>query len=101
MNIIDNIEKEQIKDDIPEFGPGDTLKVMVKIVEGGKERIQLYEGIVIKKQGSGINKAFTVRKISHGVGIERNFPLYSPNIDSIKVVRRGDVRRARLYYLRD
>ena len=101
MNIIDRIEKEQLRDDIPEFSPGDTLRLMIKVVEGGKERLQAYEGVVIKRQGGGLNETFTVRKISHGVGVERTFLLHSPKIDSITVVRRGDVRRSRLYYLRE
>jgi len=101
MNIIDNIEKEQMRDDIPEFSPGDTVKLMVKVVEGGKERLQLFEGIVIRRQGSTNRETFTVRKISHGVGVERTFPVHSPNIAKFNIVRRGDVRRAKLYNLRD
>jgi large subunit ribosomal protein L19 len=101
MDIIKEIEKEQMRDDIPEFGPGDTLRLQVKVTEGGKERLQLFEGIVIKRSGKGVRATFTVRKIAHGVGVERTFPLHSPKLDSIKVERRGDVRRAKLYYLRD
>ena len=101
MDIIKNLEKEQLKDDIPEFSPGDTVRVKVRVTEGGKERLQLYEGIVIKRQGGGVKETFTVRKISHGVGVERTFPVHSPSLDSIEVVRRGDVKRSKLYYLRD
>lgn len=101
MNIIDELEKQQLRDDIPEFGPGDTVRVQVKVVEGGKQRLQMFEGIVIKRQGSGVRETFTVRKLSHGVGVERTFPVHSPNLDKIQVVRRGDVRRAKLYYLRE
>ena len=101
MDIIKEIEKEQLRDDIPEFGPGDTLRLDVKVVEGGKERLQSFEGIVIKRSGNGVKATFTIRKISHGVGVERTFPLHSPNLDTIEVIRRGDVRRSRLYYLRD
>ncbi|TDX51961.1 50S ribosomal protein L19 [Orenia marismortui] len=101
MNIIDAIEKEQLKNDIPEFNSGDTLRVHVKVQEGGKERIQIFEGIVIKRKGGGIKETFTIRKISFGVGVERIFPLHSPKIDKIEVKRRGDVNRAKLYYLRE
>ena len=105
MNIIQELELEQIKAisakrAVPEFGPGDTVKIMVKVVEGDNTRLQAYEGVVIARSGHGINESFTVRKISYGEGVERVFPLYSPMIDSIKVVRRGKVRRAKLYYLR-
>lgn len=100
-DIIRDIEKEQLRDDIPEFAPGDTVRLMVKVVEGGKERLQPFEGVVIKRQNGGNRETFTVRKISHGVGVERTFPVHSPKIASLKVVRRGDVRRAKLYYLRD
>lgn len=105
MNVIEELEKEQIADletrrAIPEFGPGDTLRVNVKVVEGSRERIQAYEGVCIARSGQGINESFTVRKISYGEGVERVFPVYSPMIDSIDVVRRGRVRRAKLYYLR-
>lgn len=100
-NIIKDIENVQLRDDIPEFAPGDTLRLLVKVVEGGKERLQSYEGVVIKRQGGGNRETFTVRKISHGVGVERTFPLHSPKLAEFKVVRRGDVRRAKLYYLRE
>jgi large subunit ribosomal protein L19 len=105
MNLIKQLEQEQMAKlsagkDIPDFEPGDTLLVNVKVVEGERTRIQAYEGMCIGRSGSGINENFTVRKISYGEGVERVFPLYSPMIDSIKVVRRGKVRRAKLYYLR-
>jgi large subunit ribosomal protein L19 len=105
MNILQQIEKEQsdalvAARAVPEFGPGDTLKVNVKVVEGGRERVQAYEGVCIARSNRGVNSSFTVRKISYGEGVERIFPLYSPRIESITVVRRGDVRRAKLYYLR-
>jgi large subunit ribosomal protein L19 len=99
-NIIDALEKEQLKQ-IPEFGPGDTVVVQVKVKEGDRERIQAFEGIVIAKRNRGLNSAFTVRKISHGTGVERVFQTHSPLISEIQVKRRGDVRRAKLYYLRD
>jgi len=100
-NIIEQIEREQMRTDIPDFGPGDSVKVHVKIREGEKERIQIFPGVVIKKT-RGLSKArFIVRKISGGIGVERTFPLYSPSIDKIEVVTRGRVRRAKLYYLRD
>ena len=101
MNLIQQIEKEQMKDDVPEFNPGDTLQLKVKVIEGGKERFQPFQGTVLKKRGKGAKATFTLRKISHGVGVERTFPLHSPNIADLKVIRRGDVRRSRLYYLRD
>jgi len=99
-NIINELENEQLKD-IPEFSPGDTVVVQVKVKEGNRERLQAYEGVVIAKTNAGLNSAFTVRKISHGEGVERVFQSHSPMIDSITVKRRGDVRRAKLYYLRD
>ncbi|MCK0470731.1 50S ribosomal protein L19 [Halalkalibacter sp. APA_J-10(15)] len=99
-NIIREITNEQIRNDIPTFRAGDTLTVHVKVVEGTRERIQLFEGVVIKRRGTGISETFTVRKISYGVGVERTFPLHSPKIDKIEVKRRGKVRRAKLYYLR-
>ena len=106
MNIIQTLEAEQAtklaeKRAIPEFQPGDTVTVNVKVVEGERTRVQAYEGVVIARSGGGLNESFTVRKISYGEGVERVFPVYSPLIDSIKVVRRGKVRRAKLYYLRD
>ncbi|MCB1647275.1 MAG: 50S ribosomal protein L19 [Pseudomonadales bacterium] len=100
-NLIANIENAQLKQDVPEFGPGDTLVVQVKVREGNRERLQAFEGVVIGKRNRGINSAFTVRKISHGVGVERTFQTHSPLIDSIEVKRRGDVRQAKLYYLRE
>ncbi|WP_078595556.1 50S ribosomal protein L19 [Evansella clarkii] len=99
--IIREITKEQLKSDLPEFRPGDTVKVHVKVVEGTRERIQVFEGVVIKLKGSGISETFTVRKISYGVGVERTFPVHSPRVDKIEVSRRGKVRRAKLYYLRE
>ena len=106
MNLIQTLEKEQIAKlsagkEIPDFGPGDTVLVNVKVVEGDKARVQAYEGVCIGRAGSGLNENFTVRKISYGEGVERVFPVLSPMIDSIKVVRRGKVRRAKLYYLRN
>jgi len=100
-NIIKDIEKSQMRDNIPDFKPGDTLRLMVKIIEGGKERLQAFEGIVIKRQGGGTRETFTVRKISHGVGVERTFPVHSPKLAEIKIMSRGDVNRAKLYYLRE
>lgn len=99
--IIAQLEAEQIKQDVPEFSPGDTVVVQVKVKEGDRERIQAFEGVVIGKRNRGLNSAFTVRKISHGVGVERTFQTHSPLIDSIKLVRRGAVRQAKLYYLRE
>ena len=106
MNIIQQLEQEQVAKlsegkTIPEFAPGDTVIVNVKVKEGDRTRVQAYEGVVIGRSGGGLNESFTVRKISYGEGVERVFPIFSPNIDSIKVVRRGKVRRAKLYYLRD
>lgn len=101
MDLIKLVEQENIKSDIPEFHVGDTVKVHVKVVEGKRERIQVFEGIVIKRQNGGARETFTVRKISYGVGVERTFPVNSPKIDKIEVVRLGKVRRAKLYYLRD
>ena len=100
MNIINKIEQEQLKADVTPFNVGDTIKVHTRVIEGGKERIQIFQGIVIAKRGSGINEAFTVRKISYGEGVERVFPLHTPRIAKIEVVNRGKVRRAKLYYLR-
>lgn len=101
MNMIDIIEQEQLRNDIPDFGPGDSVKVHVKVVEGGRERVQVFEGIVLSRRGSGTRETFTVRKISAGIGVERTFPLHSPRIGKIEVVRYGKVRRAKLYYLRE
>ena len=100
-NIIEQLEQEQLKQDVPEFSPGDTVTVQVKVKEGNRERLQAFEGVVIAKRNRGMNSAFTVRKISHGEGVERVFQTHSHAIDSIKVKRRGDVRRAKLYYLRE
>ena len=100
-NIIEELEAENTKKDIPEFSPGDTVVVQVKVKEGNRERLQAFEGVVIGKRNRGLNSAFTVRKISHGEGVERVFPLQSPNVVQIDVVRLGKVRRAKLYYLRD
>ncbi|GGG80979.1 50S ribosomal protein L19 [Paenibacillus radicis (ex Gao et al. 2016)] len=100
MNLVQAITQEQLRKDLPNFRPGDTLKVYVKVIEGSRERIQLFEGVVIKRRGGGISETFTVRKISYGVGVERTFPLHSPKLDKIDVARRGKVRRAKLYYLR-
>jgi len=101
MSIIDVIEREQMRDDIPQFRPGDTVRVHVKVIEGGRERIQVFEGVVIARKGSGIRETFTVRKVSAGIGVERTFPLHSPRLGKIEVVREGKVRRAKLYYLRE
>jgi len=103
MNVIDELENQEIEKlaaDLPVFAPGDTVRVNVKVVEGSRERVQAFEGVCIGRKNAGLNSAFTVRKLSYGEGVERVFPLYSPSIDSIEVVRRGDVRRAKLYYLR-
>lgn len=99
-DIIKQLEAEQMNREVPEFGPGDTVVVQVKVKEGNRERLQAFEGVVIAKRNRGLNSAFTVRKLSHGEGVERVFQTYSPSIDSIEVKRRGDVRRAKLYYLR-
>ncbi len=101
MNIIDVIEKENLKKEVPQFNVGDTVKVFVKVVEGDKERLQAYEGVVIAKRNGSIRETFTVRRISYGIGVERTFPLHSPRIDRIEVVRKGKVNRAKLYYLRE
>lgn len=101
MKSTDVIDQASIRDDVPEFGAGDTLKVHVKVVEGNKERLQMFQGVVIARRGSGIQESFTIRKLSNGVGVERTFPINSPIIDHIEVFSRGDVRRAKLYYLRD
>ena len=98
---IADLERAQIREDIPEFRPGDTLKVHVRVVEGSRTRIQIFQGVVIRRQGGGARETFTVRKISYGVGVERTFPVHSPSIDKIEVVTRGRVRRAKLYYLRE
>ena len=101
MNIIDAIEKEQLRSDIPKFSPGDTVKVHVKVVEGGKERIQVFEGVVIRRSHGGLKETFTVRKVSGGIGVERTFPVHSPMLAKIDLARQGKVRRAKLYYLRE
>ncbi|MCU1353458.1 MAG: rplS [Acidimicrobiales bacterium] len=101
MNRTDLIDQDSLRDDIPDFSPGDTLKVHVRVVEGNKQRVQVFQGAVIRRQGGGIHETFTVRKLSYGVGVERTFPVHSPIIDKIEVVSLGDVRRAKLYYLRD
>jgi large subunit ribosomal protein L19 len=100
-NIIEELEKEQMQREVPDFAPGDTVVVQVKVKEGNRERLQAFEGVVIARRNRGLNSAFTVRKISHGEGVERVFQTYSPAIADIQVKRRGDVRRAKLYYLRD
>lgn len=100
MNLIQSLEQEQLRKDIPDFQPGDTVKVHVKVIEGTRERIQVFEGVVIRRRGGGLGETFTVRRVSYGVGVERTFPLHTPKIDKIEVTRRGRVRRARLYYLR-
>ena len=101
MDKLDNIASAYLKDDLPDFGPGDTVKVSVRVVEAGRERVQLFEGVVLGRSGSGLNETFTVRKISFGVGVERVFPVHAPIVAKIDVVRKGSVRRAKLYYLRD
>jgi len=101
MNTTDLIDQRSLRDDIPEFFPGDTLKVHVRVVEGSRERVQVFQGAVIRRQGSGVRETFTVRKVSFGVGVERTFPVHSPIVAEIEIVSRGDVRRAKLYYLRD
>ena len=101
MNRLDLVEKPRLRDDVPDFRPGDTVKVHVRVVEGARERIQIFQGVVIARKGGGIRETFKVRKVSFGVGVERTFPLHSPVIGRIEVVTRGDVRRAKLYYLRD
>jgi large subunit ribosomal protein L19 len=101
VNKVDPIEKSRLRDDLPDFRAGDTVKVHVRVVEAGRERIQMFQGVVIRRRGGGLRASFTVRKISFGVGVERTFPLHSPTIARIEVVSRGDVRRAKLYYLRE
>ena len=101
MNTLDSLDAKSLRDDIPEFRPGDTLKVHVRVVEGSRSRVQVFQGVVIRRQGSGLRETFTVRKVSFGVGVERTFPVHTPIIEKIDVVTRGDVRRAKLYYLRD
>jgi large subunit ribosomal protein L19 len=100
MKTTDIIDNDSLRDDIPSFAPGDELKVHVRVVEGGKERVQVFQGNVIRRQGSGLHETYTVRKLSYGVGVERTLPLHTPTVTKIEVVKRGDVRRAKLYYLR-
>lgn len=99
-DIIHQLEKKQFKTDIPDFKPGDTVRAHVRVVEGSRERIQVFEGVVIKRRGTGLGETFTLRRVSYGVGVERTFPLHAPKVEKIEVVRRGRVRRAKLYYLR-
>ena len=101
MNRTDLIDQASLRTDIPDFAPGDTLKVHVRVVEGNKQRVQVFQGVVIRRQNGGIQETFTVRKLSYGVGVERTFPIHSPIIDKVEIYTRGDVRRAKLYYLRD
>lgn len=101
MQTLDSVDAAALRDDIPDFRPGDTLKVHVKVVEGNKTRVQVFQGVVIRRSGAGVRESFTVRKVSYGVGVERTFPLHTPVIERIEVITRGDVRRAKLYYLRD
>jgi large subunit ribosomal protein L19 len=101
MHVLDAVDAASLRSDIPAFRPGDELKVHVRVIEGTKSRIQVFQGVVIRRQGSGVRETFTVRKISYGVGVERTFPVHTPVIEKLEVLRRGDVRRAKLYYLRD
>lgn len=101
MNLIDSVQSAHLRQDLPAFRPGDSVRVFVKVVEAGRERIQVFEGVVIRRHGGGLDETFTVRKISDGVGVERTFPLHSPRLDRIEVVREGRVRRGKLYYLRE
>ncbi|KKM11864.1 50S ribosomal protein L19 [Clostridiales bacterium PH28_bin88] len=101
MDMLGLVQAEQLKKDLPDFRPGDTVRVHVKVVEGNRERIQVFEGVVIRRRGGGLTETFTVRRVSYGVGVERTFPLHSPRIDRIEIMRRGRVRRAKLYYLRE
>ena len=101
MNLTQIVEQSQLRDDVPDFAPGDTVKVHVKVIEGNRQRTQVFEGVVIRRQGAGIHESYTVRKLSFGVGVERTFPIHSPIVEKIERVSRGDVRRAKLYYLRD
>jgi large subunit ribosomal protein L19 len=101
MKSTDLVDNQYLRSDVPHFGPGDEVKVHVKVVEGNKERVQIFQGNVIRRQGSGVAETYTVRKVSYGVGVERTFPVHTPTVVKIEVVKRGDVRRAKLYYLRD
>ena len=101
MNTLDALDADSLRDDIPDFRPGDSVKVHVRVVEGNRSRIQVFQGVVIRRQGGGIRETFTVRKVSFGVGVERTFPVHTPVVEKIEVITRGDVRRAKLYYLRE
>ena len=101
MNALDELDARSLRSDIPDFRPGDTVKVHVKVIEGSRSRVQVFQGVVIRRHGGGLRETFTVRKVSFGVGVERTFPVHTPTIDHIEVVTRGDVRRAKLYYLRE
>jgi large subunit ribosomal protein L19 len=101
MHKLDDLDAASLRDDIPAFRAGDTIKVHVKVIEGSRSRVQLFQGVVIRRHGGGVGETYTVRKVSFGVGVERTFPLHSPNVDKVEVVSRGDVRRAKLYYLRE
>ncbi len=101
MNTLDALDAQSIRTDIPEFRAGDTLKVHARVVEGNRSRIQIFQGVVIRRQGGGLRETFTIRKVSFGVGVERTYPIHSPQLDRVEIVSRGDVRRAKLYYLRD
>jgi large subunit ribosomal protein L19 len=101
MQITDAVERAQLRDDLPDFRPGDTVKVHVRVIEGSRERIQVFQGFVLRRQGGGLRETFTVRKVSFGVGVERTFPVHSPSIAKVELVTRGDVRRSKLYYLRE
>ena len=101
MHTLDILDAASMRSDVPDFRPGDTLKVQVRVVEGNRERVQIFQGVVIRRQGGGVRETFTVRKVSFGVGVERTFPVHTPIVSKIEVVTRGDVRRAKLYYLRD
>ncbi|MCA9756142.1 MAG: 50S ribosomal protein L19 [Candidatus Eisenbacteria bacterium] len=101
MDVMKSIEEGQLRSDLPEFGPGDTIRVMVKVREGEKERLQRFQGVVVQRRGAGLRESFTVRKVSDGVGVERIFPLHSPSINSVEVLKRGHVRRSKIYYLRE
>ncbi|MBV9593662.1 MAG: 50S ribosomal protein L19 [Actinobacteria bacterium] len=101
MDTLDTLDSESLRSDVPDFRPGDTLRVHVRVIEGTRSRVQIFQGVVIRRQGGGLRETFTVRKVSFGVGVERTFPVHTPVIDKIEIVTRGDVRRAKLYYLRD
>ncbi len=101
MHILDNVDSASLRDDVPDFRPGDNVKVHVKVVEGTRSRVQVFQGVVIRRQGGGVRETFSVRKVSFGVGVERTFPVHSPILDKVEIVSRGDVRRAKLYYLRN